>query len=96
VASGGKVVVAPLTPVTLQVRRWEAVTSWYDPTQRNANFVIAVTDPSAPPGGLSVPRVRQHFGRPAHEYTVGGYVVMVYDYNLLTKVNGGAFPGPNN
>jgi hypothetical protein len=95
VASGGKVLVAPLTPKSLQVRRWESVTSWYDPANRDATFVIAVTDPSAPPGGLSVPQVRQHFGRPAHQDTVGQYVVMVYDYNLLTKVSGDAFPGKN-
>jgi len=95
VASGGQVLVAPLTPKSLQVRRWESVTSWYDPANRDATFVIAVTDPSAPPGGLSVPQVRQHFGRPAHQDTVGQYVVMEYDYNLLTKVSGGAFPGQN-
>ena len=94
VASGGRVLVAPITPVTLQVRRWESATGWYDPGQRTANFVIAATDPTVAPGGLSVPAVRAHFGRPAREYVVGMYVVMVYDYNLLTRVSGDAFPGP--
>jgi hypothetical protein len=94
VASGGQVLVAPLTPVSLQVRRWEASTSWYDPANRDANFVIAVVNPGVAPGGLPVPLVRQHFGHPAHQYTIGPYVVMVYDYNLLTKVSGDAFPGP--
>jgi hypothetical protein len=95
VASGGKVLVAPITPATLQVRRWETSSGWYDPAQRDANFVIAVADPGAvPAGGLSIPLVRQHFGRPAHEYRVGPYEIMVYDYNLLTRVSGGAFPGP--
>jgi hypothetical protein len=96
VASGGKVLVAAITPATLQVRRWETSSGWYDPAQRDANFVIAVADPGAVQGGLSIPLVRQHFGRPAHEYRVGPYEVMVYDYNLLTKVSGGAFPGPDN
>ena len=96
VASGGKVLVAPITPATLQVRRWESSSGWYDPAQRDANFVIAAADPSAVQGGLSIPLVRQHFGRPAREYRVGPYEVMVYDYNLLTKVSGGAFPGPDN
>jgi hypothetical protein len=97
VASGGKVLVAPITPATLQVRRWETSSGWYDPAQRDASFVIAAADPSAlPTGGLSIPLVRQHFGRPAHEYRVGPYEIMVYDYNLLTKVSGGAFPGPDN
>jgi hypothetical protein len=93
VASGGRVLVAPLTPETLQVRRWESSAGWYDPASRTANFVIAATDPSLG-DGLSVPIVRAHFGRPAREYVVGTYVVMVYDYNLLTRVTGGAFPGP--
>jgi hypothetical protein len=93
VVSGGKVLVAPLTPVSLQVRRWEASTDWYNPAHRDANFVVAAVNPSLSPGGLSVPVVRQHFGRPAHQYTIGEYVVLVYDYNLLTKVTGDAFPG---
>jgi hypothetical protein len=71
------------------------VTSWYNPADRDANFVIAAADPSVARVALSAPLVRQHFGRPAHEYTVGHYLVMVYDYNLLTKVSGGAFPGSN-
>jgi hypothetical protein len=93
VVSGGKILVAPITPVTLEVRRWESSIGWYDPP-RVANFVIASTDPSVAPGGLSVPAVRAHFGRPAHEYVVGSYVVMVYDYNLLTRLAGRVFPGP--
>jgi hypothetical protein len=93
VASGGRVLVAPITPASLQVRQWETSAGWYDPAQRDATFVIAAADPSVLQGGLSVPLVRHHFGRPAHEYTVGPYEVMVYDYNLLTKVSGDAFPG---
>jgi len=30
---------------------------------------------------------RRSFGRPAHQYQVGQYVVMVYDYNLLTRLS---------
>jgi hypothetical protein len=93
VVSGGKVLVAPITPVSLTIRPWEASIDWYDPAQRTANFVIAATNPNAAPGGLSVSRVRAHFGRPAREYTVGAYVVMVYDYNLLTRVGSHVFPG---
>jgi hypothetical protein len=92
VASGGSILVAPITPVTFEVRRWESSFGWYDTTRR-PNFVIAATDPSVAPGGLSVPAVRAHFGRPAHEYVVGSYVVMVYDYNLLTRVGGQVYPG---
>jgi hypothetical protein len=55
--------------------------------------VISASDPSIPPGGLSIPTVRERFGQPAREYTVGPYVVMVYDYNLLTRLRYRAFPG---
>ena len=38
--------------------------------------------------------MRKSFGRPAHQYQVaGGYVVMVYDYNLLTRLANNVFPG---
>ncbi len=93
VVSGGKVLVAPIVPQATAARHWEASSSWYDPSDRRANFVIAVTDPSAPPGGLAVANVRKVFGRPAHQYQVGPYVIMVYKYNLLTKLGGRAFPG---
>ncbi|MFY9776173.1 MAG: hypothetical protein WAK28_16555 [Trebonia sp.] len=93
VVTGGQVLVAPVTPESLDVRHWESSSAWYDPAQSSADFVIAASDPSVPPGGLSIPTVRKRFGQPAREYTVGPYVVMVYDYNLLTRLGGRAFPG---
>jgi len=93
VVTGGQVRVAPVTPVSLDVRHWEASSAWYDTAQSRADFVIAASDPSVPPGGLSIPTVTRKFGQPAREYTVGPYVVMVYDYNLLTKLRYRAFPG---
>jgi hypothetical protein len=93
VVTGGQVLVAPVTPESLDVRHWESSSAWYDPAQSRADFVIAAIDPSVPPGGLSIPTVRKRFGQPAREYTVGPYVVMVYDYNLLTRLGGRAFPG---
>ena len=93
VVTGGQVLVAPVTPESLDVRHWESSSAWYDPAQSRADFVIAASDPSVPPGGLSIPTVRKRFGQPAREYTVGPYVVMVYDYNLLTRLGGRAFPG---
>ena len=83
----------PVTPQSLDVRHWESSSAWYDPARSRADFVIAASDPSVPPGGLSIPTVRKRFGQPAREYTVGPYVVMVYDYNLLTRLGGRAFPG---
>jgi hypothetical protein len=93
VVTGGRVRVAPVTPVSLDVRHWEASSAWYDTAQSRADFVIAASDPSVPPGGLSIPTVTRKFGQPSREYTVGPYVVMVYDYNLLTKLRYRAFPG---
>jgi hypothetical protein len=93
VASDGKVLVAPITPSARSVRRWESSIGWYDPTSRQANFVIAMSDPNSGLGGLSTATVRKSFGRPAHQYQVEGYVVMVYDYNLLTRLKGRVFPG---
>jgi hypothetical protein len=88
VTSGGMVLVAPVTAQATEARHWEASASWYDPSRRNANFVIAVADTSASPGGLSIAAVRRQFGRPARQYLVGQNVIMVYDYNLLTRLGG--------
>jgi hypothetical protein len=93
VVTGGQVLLRPVTPQADVVRHWETSSAWYDPAQSRADFVIAASDPSVPPGGLSIPTVRKRFGQPAREYTVGPYVVMVYDYNLLTRLEGRAFPG---
>jgi hypothetical protein len=93
VTSGGKVLVATVTADGTHVRRWETAADWYDPASRRANFVIAGTDPAADLGALPVSTARAAFGRPARQYQVGGYVVMVYDYNLLTRVQGRTFPG---
>jgi len=93
VVTGGQVRIRPVTPQADDVRHWESSSAWYDPAQSTANFVIAASNPSVPPGGLSVPTVRERFGQPAREYTVGPYVVMVYDYNLLTRLRYRSFPG---
>jgi hypothetical protein len=93
VVTGGQVLVVPVTPESLDARHWESSSAWYDPAHSRADFVVAKSDPSAPPGGLSILAVRKRFGQPAREYTVGPYVVMVYDYNLLTRLGGRAFPG---
>jgi len=74
--------------------RWESSADWYQPARHDATFVIAVTDPAAPSGGgLPVTEVRARFGRPAAQYQIGQDVIMLYDYNLLTRVTATAFPG---
>jgi hypothetical protein len=74
--------------------RWESSADWYQPARHDATFVIAVTG-QAPAAGLSVTEVRARFGRPAAQYLVGQDVIMLYDYNLLTRVTATAFPGPS-
>ena len=95
VTSGGMVHVAPATAWATDARHWEASASWYDPSRRNVNFVIAVADTSASPGGLSTAAVRRQFGRPVGQYQVGQNVIMVYDYNLLTRLGGRGLPDPH-
>jgi hypothetical protein len=101
VTSGGRVLVAPVTltaasraAVEAAADRWESSAAWYQPAKRDATFVIAVTGPGAP-GGLSPAAVRASFGAPAAEHQVGQDVIMLYRYNLLTRLRGAAFPGPS-
>jgi hypothetical protein len=103
VTSGGQVLVAPITlpaapaagrPATGQAvaYRWESSADWYQPVRRDATFVIAVTDQAAA-SGLPVAEVRARFGRPAAQYQIGQDVIMLYDYNLLTRLTATPFPG---
>ena len=82
------------TPGQAVSYRWESSADWYQPARHDATFVIAVTS-QAPAAGLSVTQVRARFGRPAAQYQVGQDVIMLYDYNLLTRVTATAFPGPS-
>jgi hypothetical protein len=105
VTSGGQVLVAAVTLPAAPAAgrstagqavsyRWESSADWYQPAHHDATFVIAVTDHAAA-AGLSVTEVRARFGQPAAQYLVGQDVIMLYDYNLLTRVTATAFPGPS-
>jgi hypothetical protein len=95
VASGGRVLVAPVTASAAAADHWEASSAWYQPSRYRATFVIAELRPDDPRDSLTVVRVRARFGRPAAEYQVGGDIVMVYGYNLLSRLRGRTFPGPS-
>jgi hypothetical protein len=90
VDSGGKVLVAPVTDQGTAVYAWEADAAWYDPGTRRADFVVAMENPDGPLGGIAVSAGQEFFGRPAHTYRVDGYVIMVYRYNLLTRLADGS------
>ena len=95
VASGGRVLVAPVTAAGTAAKHWEASSAWYQPSRYRATFVIAGLSPISTENALSVAAARARFGRPAAEYHVGIDIVMIYRYNLLTRLNGRTFPGPS-
>jgi hypothetical protein len=95
VASGGRVLVAPVTAAGTAAKHWEASSAWYQPSRYRATFVIAGLSPISTENALSVAAARARFGRPAAEYHVGIDIVMIYQYNLLTRLNGRTFPGPS-
>ena len=78
-------------PVAL-ADRWESSAAWYQPGQHTATFVIAVTDPAAPGGGLPATAVAARFGTPAARHRIGQDVILLYRYDLLTRVRGTSFP----
>jgi hypothetical protein len=97
VTSGGQVLVAAITLPAAPgaggtaasqavAYRWEASADWYQPARHDATFVIAVTNPAAAGGGLPVTAVRARFGGPVAQYQVGQDVIMLYGYNLLTRL----------
>jgi hypothetical protein len=103
VTSGGQVLVAGITlpagaaagqPASDRpaAYRWESSADWYQPARHDATFVIAVADPAAS-GGLPVPAVRASFGSPVAQYRVGSDIIMLYGYNLLTRLAPATFPG---
>ncbi|HEX8006745.1 MAG TPA: hypothetical protein VF482_10000, partial [Trebonia sp.] len=94
VDTGGKVLVAPISDGGTAVRHWETSADWYNPATHRADFVVAMASPGGPTGGLRVGAERKFFGRPAHVYHVGPYVIMVYRYNLLSRLNGRVFGSP--
>jgi len=87
VASGGKVVVSAVVPDVrdhLLPYRWESDLASYDPARHYANFVVA-DGPSVWPGmHLSA---QLTFGRPARSYQVDGYTILVWNTNVLAKLD---------
>ena len=95
VASGGRVLVAPVTASGTAAKHWEASSAWYQPSRYRATFVLAGLGHESTENSLSAASVRARFGQPAAEYHVGVDIVMIYRYNLLTRLRGRTFPGPS-
>jgi hypothetical protein len=91
VDSGGQVHLAVVADRGGRVRTqlYQSAASWYDPKLHYANFIVASTPPGAPayaPDLIAAGDARRTFGPPARTYQFGGYTVMVWDVNLLTRL----------
>jgi len=67
--------------------------TWYDPRRHDANFVVLM-NPPVPLDQIAAWQIRDAFGRPAHVYVYGPYVIMTYDTNLLTDLSPSLPPAP--
>ena len=65
---------------------WESKNSWYEPDLHRASFVALLAVRPGNERYLPVSLVRATFGRPAHTYHLGRYTVLVWNYNLLTRL----------
>jgi hypothetical protein len=61
---------------------WETNTSWYDPFEHDATFVIGSN--STTPGTITPAIAERNLGRPVAVYHVAGRLILVYQKNLLT------------
>ena len=61
---------------------WETDDASYDPARHYANFVVAAGTPTDPIPGAAVAT----FGRPQRIYRGSGYLIMVWNTNLLAKL----------
>jgi len=85
-ASGGRVRVAPVRGEGNAAYTWVTKPSWYDPAVSRANFVVAVPGEAGTPFAFGEAAVRHAFGEPSREYRYGGYVIMVWNSNLLLQM----------
>ncbi len=85
VDTGGQVKVRAVVKNTMGPYLWLAKPSWYDSAAQQANFVVLDSTRSYlywEPRAV----IAKYFGRPAHEYNVGPFTVMVWDRNLLSSI----------
>ena len=85
--SGGRVRLAPLKPGGASANPYESDSAWYNPAVSRANFVVTVSSPPSDAALVTPDEVRARFGPPARTYHFKEYTVMVYDYNLLTRLH---------
>jgi hypothetical protein len=87
VDSEGRVQVRAVGGDALRPYLWMTNETWYDPASHRADFLVLSSKPYF--GGTWTWRqIVAAFGRPAHEYDVGVFKVLVWHRNLLTSVGG--------
>ena len=62
--------------------------AWYDPGRSSAHFVVLFPGIQGYPGFTARRQVLATFGKPARTYHVGGYTILYWPENLLTKLRG--------
>jgi hypothetical protein len=85
-ASGGRIQVSGVTVAPdgeLVPYEWEADDLNYDPARHDATFMVA-DGPAQLPWAQSA--ALHTFGRPARTYSYDGYLIMVWDTNLLSRL----------
>jgi hypothetical protein len=78
-------------------RPWESESSWYDPAQHDATFLVtpgpaSACSPGTPAGWEAAARAT--FGPPSGAYRVAGFVILVWHKNLLPELTAVAPHGP--
>jgi hypothetical protein len=85
--SGGKVRLASVIGGGVSADPYESDSAWYNPAVSQANFVVSVSWPPADVSVVVPQVVRARFGPPARTYHFKEYTIMVYDYNVLTRLS---------
>jgi len=65
---------------------WESESTWYDPWRNSASFVALASVPRKEENLPWLSQMTRTFGPPAHVYHVGKYLVLVWNYNLLSRL----------
>jgi hypothetical protein len=92
--SGGRVRLASVVRGGTTAEPYESNAAWYNPAISRANFIVSYSR-SMDASPVMPSAVRARYGTPAHVYHFEGYTIMVYDYNLLTRVTVPAGPWPS-
>jgi hypothetical protein len=86
--SGNHVQIRAVSPVGGRLARGvlESDSTWYDPARNSANFVVISPGYPGYPGFTATQAAVATFGPPAHTFHVGRDKVLVWNYNLLTRL----------